>query len=143
MKNKIFGLGVFICLFNQNFEKILLLKRNKEKRIKSGIDWGNIGGRIEHGEVSIDACIRETKEEIGIDLEKSKIKFIEIKESPNFTEEIHALHFIYATSLNEKSKININEESDEYQWFHFSKLPENMFDKKEDILRIAKIAKEK
>jgi hypothetical protein len=27
-----FGLGVFVCIFNRDFSKILLLKRNEEKR---------------------------------------------------------------------------------------------------------------
>ena len=47
------------------------------------------------------------------DLDKNNLKFIEVKESPNFTEVFHALHFVYTTSIYEKSKININNEYDE------------------------------
>ena len=47
MENRRFGLGVFCMIFNKDFSKILLVKRNEEKRKKYGADWGNIGGRIE------------------------------------------------------------------------------------------------
>ena len=137
-----FGLGAFICVFNKDFSKILLLKRNKEKREKYGKDWGNIGGRIEPREFSIDAVIREAKEEIGIKLNKSKIKLINALEVPNFHEEIHGIQFIYTTNIDENEKITINEESDEAKWFDLNDLPQNTFESKEELLKICKTARE-
>ncbi len=129
------GLGVSIILFNRDFSKILLFKRNEEKRKRWGKDWGNAGGRIESREYSLDAGIREVFEEAGLVLQKNKVKLIEIRELPHFTETHHGIHFAYAAQIDEKAKITINEESDEYRWFDISKLPESMLDPKEFMLK--------
>src|SRR3989344_8844151 len=117
MENRKFGLGVIMCVFNRDFSKIFLLKRNEEKRNKNKADWGNVGGRVELGEKLIDACIREAKEEIGVNLNPEKLKLIEIKETPYLTDVFHAIHFVYATTLDENEEITLNEESDECKWF--------------------------
>lgn len=141
--NKRFGLGVFVCIFNKDFSKILLLKRNKEKREKWGADWGNIGGVLEFGEKSNEACIREAKEEIGVELKDENLKLLEIVEMPNFTENVHGFKFIYATTIDENEKITINPESDEYHWFNLNNLLNNALDSKEELNRFAMLAKEK
>jgi 8-oxo-dGTP pyrophosphatase MutT (NUDIX family) len=135
------GLGVFILVFNRDFSKIMLLKRNAEKRKRWGADWGNIGGGIESREYSIDAGIREAKEEAGLELNKENIKLIEIKELPNFTQTHHGIHFAYATTLDESTPIRINEESDEYHWFEITNIPDSMLDSKEKIIKWAKEAR--
>ncbi len=140
MVDRKFGLGVFVCVFNSDFSKILFVKRNEEKRKKHGADWGNVGGKVEPGEKLLNACIREAKEEIGIDLDPENVKLIEIKESPFLTENIHALHFVYSTVLDEDAKIIVNEESDGYQWFDLKNLPEKTLDTKEDLIKWSKIA---
>jgi len=148
MENKTerkFGLGVIVYVFNKDFSKILLLKRNEEKRKRNKADWGNVGGRVELGEKLIDACIREAKEEIGVDLNLNKIKLIEVKETPYLTDVFHAIHFVYTTIIDEKEKIILNfngeHESDEYKWFKLKDLPDKILDKKEDIVEIADKAK--
>lgn len=136
------GLGVFIVIFNKDFSKILLLKRNEEKRKKWGADWGNVGGRIESREHSLDAGIREAREEIGMELEKDKLKIIEIKEMPNFSKTYHGIHFAYASWIDELTPITINSESDEFRWFEINNLPDSMLDKKEDIIKWREKAQE-
>ena len=80
MENKRFGLGVIVCIFNRDFSKIFLLKRNKAKRDLNKADWGNPGGRVEWGEKLAEACVREVKEESGIDLDPKQLKLLNIKE---------------------------------------------------------------
>ena len=141
MVERKFGLGVVICIFNRDFSKIFLLKRNEEKRDRNKADWGNVGGKVELGEKLIDACVREASEEIGVKLNPEKIKLLEIVEQPHITEVYHALHFIYASILDEKEKFCINDESDECNWFDLNKLPDKMLDSKEDIKRFSVLAK--
>ena len=141
MENKKFSLGVFVCVFNKDFSKILLLKRNEAKRKRSGADWGNVGGMVELGERTAEACCREAREEIGVILPAEKLKLIEIKETPEFSNEVHAIHFVYATTIDENAKITLNDESDEYSWFSLNALPEKPLDSKEDVIRRSLIAK--
>ena len=140
--NKIFGLGVFVCVFNKDFSKILLVKRNEEKRKKYGADWGNIGGKIEFGETSIQGAAREIKEEIGLNLNPKKLKLIEIKEQPDYHPTVHGIQFIYATSIDEKEKITINDEAEEYRWFDVKNLPDKMLDSKKEVVKWWNEAKE-
>ena len=138
MKPK-FGLGVFVCLFNQDISKIMLIKRNLEKRKKWGADWGNIGGKIELKESSIQACLREAKEEIGLILRPKQLKLLQVKESPCFTPKIHAVHFAYGAVISEKAKIILNDESEEYRWFDLEKIPKKTLDSKKELLRFARL----
>jgi len=145
MTDRKFGLGVIICVFNRNFSKILLLKRNEEKRKKSGADWGNVGGRVEIGELLVDACLREAREEIGVNLNPEKLKLVEIKETPQMSEVFHAIHFVYATILDENEKIILNfdcdNESEDYQWFDLKNLPDKTLDPKEYLIKLSTIAR--
>jgi ADP-ribose pyrophosphatase YjhB (NUDIX family) len=136
-----FGLGVFTLILNKDFSKIFLLKRNAEKRKKFDADWGNVGGRVELREHSIDAAVREAREEAGLNLDKNNIKLIDILEHPNFTPRHHSIHFVYAASIYESTPIIINDESDEYGWFDLKNLPDRMIDKKEDIIQWAQKAR--
>lgn len=65
---------VGVVIINENNE-ILLQKRSKFKKINPG-KWGICGGKVEIGETTLDAGIRETFEEIGIALNKSELKFL-------------------------------------------------------------------
>ena len=65
---------VGVVIINENNE-ILLQKRSKCKKVNPG-KWGICGGKVEIGETTLDAGIRETFEEIGIDLDKSELKFL-------------------------------------------------------------------
>ena len=147
MVDRKFGLGVLMCIFNKDFSKILLLRRNEEKRKKCGADWGNVGGRVELGELLIDACLREAKEEIGVHLNPEKLKLIDVKESPHLSEVFHAIHFVYATILDENEKIVLNfkcdHESESYGWFKLDELPDKTLDSKEYLIKISILAKNK
>jgi len=141
MVERLFSLGVVLCVFNRDFSKILLLKRDEEKRRRNKADWGNVGGMVELGEMLITSCTREAEEEIRVKFNPKKIKLIGVKETPFFDEVYHAIHFIYATTMDESEKITINEESEEFGWFSLENLPEKTLDSKEDLIRFSKLAK--
>ena len=138
MDDKRFYLCVFTCIFNRDLSKILLLKKNKERVEKYGMEWCNIGGKIRFGEKAIDAGIREIKEEIGLDVKEENLKFIFVKEDFETFKNSHIGFFVYCTQIDENSKIILNEELETYQWFDINKLPENVVDDIPLILRLYK-----
>jgi ADP-ribose pyrophosphatase YjhB (NUDIX family) len=146
MENNKFGLGVIVCIFNRDFSKIFLLKRNKAKRDLNKADWGNPGGRVEWGEKLAEACVREVKEESGIDLDPKQLKLLNIKEITEnpIAPTVHFLQFIYATKIDDQiEEIILNEESDEYKWFNLKELPDKTLDPKEDLIKLSIAAKKK
>ena len=141
-----FGLGVFVCFFNKDYTKIMLLYRNAEKRAKWGADWGNVGGVVEFGETSVQGAIREIYEEVGLNLQPTELKLISVKETLDFMPHLQAVHFVYSTVINEGTKITLNAhcaklESESYQWFDMNNLPERMLDAKNEVLKWRDLAK--
>jgi 8-oxo-dGTP pyrophosphatase MutT (NUDIX family) len=118
--------GAYVCVFNEDFSKLLLLKRAADKGHKSGGKWGNVGGSVEPGETPLQACIRETMEETGLILKPENIVSVSIK---------RGVLYFFATSIPEDTKISINEESERYEWFLLENLPEKTLDKKNELLR--------
>ena len=70
---------VGVVIVNSKNE-ILLQKRSMLKKSNPG-KWGICGGKINLGETPIDAAVRETLEEVGINIERSKLK--EIRKAAN------------------------------------------------------------
>ena len=131
--------GAFVCVFDSEYLKILMLKRrhNKEWEDKGG--WGNIGGSVEPDETPVQACIREAREEIGVDLKHEDLVPVYVRKVPESEPNEYLMHF-YATSIDINTQIVLNDESDEYRWFNIYALPENMLDDKKDILEWRDIA---
>lgn len=138
--------GAFVCIFNKDFSKILLLKRNIEKKRREGkiweteAAWGNIGGSIEANETPKRACIREAYEEIGIRLKPNDLVQVYIKKKQSSKPNPYTEYF-YATAIDEGTKFSLNDESYKYKWFSVEKLPLKMLDKKEDILLWRSVSK--
>lgn len=68
------------------------------------------GGRIKIGESSLNAIIREIQEEMGVTLEKDKLKYFKIME--NFfsydNQKVHELFFIYNYDVDYDFYIKLN-----------------------------------
>lgn len=137
MRSKIdekrFGLGMVLYVFNQDLSKVLLLKLNETKRVKFDADWGNVGGKINLGETSLENCIRESGEEIGVRFEPRDLRLLYVKEIPHFFNKIHAVQFIYGAALGEQTTIVLGREVESYRWFDLFNLPERTLDTKEDF----------
>jgi 8-oxo-dGTP pyrophosphatase MutT (NUDIX family) len=97
--------------------EILLEKRSKFKKINPS-KWGVCGGKINLDETPIDAGIRETFEEIGINLKKEDLKLFSINTSEN-------AHFtVYYTRKDvDLSECKLQEEElDEIKYFKIDDL---------------------
>ncbi len=64
------GVGVGVVLFDHT-KKIFLMRRGP-KSFNEGGAWALPGGKVDFNETLIQAAIRETKEEFGIDIQITK-----------------------------------------------------------------------
>ena len=81
---------VFLWMYNPKLKKILIQRRSMNKETAPNRWDLTVGGHVQARESSIDAIIRETKEEIGIDISDDCItKVLEVKpneKKPKFTD---------------------------------------------------------
>ena len=63
-------LGAVMVILNDK-DEVLLLKRSPTANWQPN-NWGFPGGKIEPGEAPLDAAVRETKEETGLDVSDTK-----------------------------------------------------------------------
>lgn len=66
---------VWIWIINSKKE-ILIQKRALTKKNHPGLWDMPVAGHVDAGESCLSACVRETKEEIGIDTDKNDFKFL-------------------------------------------------------------------
>lgn len=106
--------GIVIRL---NHSKLLLCRpTNKTLRLKSGmVDklWGPPKGGVDPGETTLDAVIRETREEIGIKIDTSQIsnkKPILINYG-NKNGSVYKKVYLYLVDIQSTSQIGLESES--------------------------------
>jgi len=105
--------------------KFLLGKRvNKPDRGK----WWIFGGRVFKGETLEDAMVRKTKEELGLDIDKSDLKFLVVGESMFDESELagstHTIGAAYLLKLDREPDIKFdNSQVSEDKWF--SEIPDD------------------
>lgn len=91
-------------------DKFLVLKTSKIKK-EEPETWDLPGGSIEFGEQPIDAAIRETREEAGIDVDVNRIIGVWALEAKgNWSVELIAL----GTTKNDN--VVVSSEHSEYMW---------------------------
>lgn len=71
MANKVHAVGT---IFENSKGEILVLRRHKND--PEGNTWGLAGGKIDPGESKEEAAVREIKEETGLDVDPSELKFV-------------------------------------------------------------------
>lgn len=108
-KDKDFYKIVNLWLMNPKTKQILLQKRSNNKESHPN-KWDlTSGGHVKVGESSLEAIIRETKEEIGIDVSKDDlIKILEVKEKQKFVD----IYFIEKDVKIEDLTLQVEEVSD-------------------------------
>lgn len=110
-----FAGGILVNAKNE----ILLQKRSDFKL------WGLPGGAIEFGETAMEACIREFKEETGLDVEISKLLGVStnfIQDYPNGDEAQSILIMFVVNKVNKEISFTDNETLD-LDYFSFNHLP--------------------
>ena len=108
-------LWIFCCK-----NEILIQKRSKNKKINPGIWDVSVAGHVKYGENFLDAVIRESIEEVGVVINKTKLKKIGVF----FNEETHntlidrEFHhtYIYRTTPD---KINLDFKNNEVDKLKF------------------------
>jgi 8-oxo-dGTP pyrophosphatase MutT (NUDIX family) len=97
------------CCYLHYQDKILLLHRQDSKA--EGNHWGIPGGKLDSGEMLIDAIIREVFEETGFRLDKEKVQYIGMVyiKVPNFDFEYHMIDYIEPIKNPGDVKINFKE----------------------------------
>lgn len=68
----LYHLGADVWIINKE-NKILIQKRVAQKRLEPNV-WAMTGGSVMAGENSLEAIIRESKEELGIDINTDGLK---------------------------------------------------------------------
>ena len=107
---------VGIVIINKDNE-ILLQKRSRLKRTNPS-KWGICGGKVDLGETPLDAGVRETLEEIGINLNKEDLKFL----SMTANEKMHfTIYYIRKNVDLNECKLQ-EEELEEVKYFKIEEL---------------------
>jgi len=66
---------VIIWVLNKNYE--ILVQRRARNKISFGGKWDkSVGGGVDSGETSVIAAIRESREELGLDITPNQLEFI-------------------------------------------------------------------
>lgn len=110
--------------------KEVLLSLRKNTGFNDG-EYELPGGHVEENEDLIQAMIRETKEEINIDIKREDLKIIHILH--HYTE--GRLNFILHTNTyTGQLKINEPHKCERLEWFDINKLPNNITNKVKNSL---------
>lgn len=102
-----------VVIFIQNSKGEYLIQKRSEK-FKDG-KWGTTGGHLISGEDSLSAVLRETKEEIGINLTKEEVELTTVVKT-----EKYFVHIYYAKKdINIQDLVLQEEEVDEVKWENY------------------------
>lgn len=109
---------VGVVIVNSKNE-ILLQKRSKFKRVKPSV-WGVCGGKIDYEETPIDAGVRETLEEIGVNLDKDKLKILSRQAIPE--EKIYCTNYYIKQDVDIDKCVLQKEEVEDVRYFKIDDL---------------------
>ena len=115
MPQQRFSIGAFAVIFDEHRRVLLCHRRDVDA-------WNLPGGGVESGELPDQAAIRETKEEVGLEVEVERL--VGVYGKPEKDEFIFAFHCRVVGGA-----LVATDESDENRYFALDALPPNMSQK--------------
>ena len=127
------GIGVVVC----NGNKVLLGHRVTKYKDTGGIyepdSWTLPGGKQEYDETIIECAIRETKEETNLDI--TNVSVFGADDDISIDRHYVTIH-TYATSFTGTPMVMEKDKIDEWKWYEFDKLPQNIYSPSQKTLKL-------
>jgi mutator protein MutT len=103
---------VVLLVLKDRDERILLIKRANTSH---GLGkWCLPAGKVEQGEKLEEACKREAKEEVNLDVYNVKLFLSRIEQSTEQVGKVYDCNYFVADF---KGKVKINGEASDFRWF--------------------------
>jgi len=117
MANKSLKFDANIFLYNSENKEILLHKRDGKTKTNPH-KWSFFSGRAEGNETPEECCVRELREEIGISIDKDKLKPV----VSYYNSQRNRQHYtFYTESSLKKSQMRLTEGED-FDWISMEKV---------------------
>lgn len=123
---------VAIILLNNKGE-LLLQKRASTKEIEPN-KWAWHGGHVIAGETSMEAIIRETKEELGITLSENQIELLAELKRDKLPNRQYTIAYYSVCNLSVDDFNIQKEELSEVKWFSFKDFRDMIYSNHPDIM---------
>ena len=120
MERKLFHLSVALIIIKDN--KVLLMRRCNTGYM-DGM-YSLVGGHVEDNESLKQAVIRETKEELGIDIDDTYVKYVCMIRK--VMEDDYINTFFMTDKYLGNPKIMEEDKCDDLKWFSINNLPKNI-----------------
>ena len=136
-KNGLWHRAVVVFILSPDNKKVLLQQRSSSKKL-----WPNLwditaGGHVLTGELGYQSAIRETKEEIGISIDKNELTFIGATTSENKSGDILNRHFneyyIVHKDVDIKDVVIQKDEVQDIKWFDKEEVIQRVNNNFEDL----------
>ena len=137
IKNGLWHKAVVVFIISNDNNKVLLQQRSSTKKL-----WPNLwditaGGHVLSGELGYQSVIRETKEEIGIELDKNDLEFIGATTSEDVKGDIINRHFneyfVAHSDVNLNDIVLQEEEVQDINWFDKDEIIEKINNNYENL----------
>ncbi len=113
-------------------DEYLFVLRDKSKKIDPG-RLNSIGGKVEPGENYLDSVIRETEEEIGINVTPEQVQFLGVVRLEGGYEEDWVMCFFKTEIQTKYIKHGVKTSEGEFLWIHKDKVLNSGYELVDDL----------